>query len=379
MPCMTQTSTNPLRAPHTPISIRWPLRHHQSTPEPTSQPRSHPATPSPGEPNQGAPIHPRGRAGPWQPTQPVPPGHGAPPPETDHHPGPRPPPRNPSRQGPEHSPGSVPPTRELDQGHRQSPPGPDRPRQRPPRYHPRPRTLASSPIRPVLARLDSPHRVGRGPDTRHSHQRHTSRDHTPTTSPGGEGPPSGPEPPGAMGTGNRTNPRHRVRTPDDDLPPPPTDSDHPPPEVWCTLLDRGHYYVVAATATSPGLQWLVKGTDTMLAPGTAPTGAVGDSTTPHRVLRGVLQPGDKPSAGALAQITSGQAGYHVGLAMLCLAQWIRRCWPSTGTVPWIWTIPSAHTQIEAGPDMRKDPPPQTTELPHLRVPRHPQGPLPRGT
>ena len=67
-----------------------------------------------------------------------------------------------------------------------------------------------------------------------------------------------------------------LRTPDDDLLPPPTDSDHPPPEVWVTVLERGHYYVLAATATSPGPQWLVKGTDTMLAPRTAPTGAVGD-------------------------------------------------------------------------------------------------------
>ena len=76
--------------------------------------------------------------------------------------------------------------------------------------------------------------------------------------------------------------------------------------------------VVAATATFPGAQWLVKGTDTMLAPGTAPPGAVGDPTTPHRVLRGVLEAEDKPPARTLAQITSGQAGYHMGLAMLCL-------------------------------------------------------------
>ena len=41
-----------------------------------------------------------------------------------------------------------------------------------------------------------------------------------------------------------------LRTPDDDLPPRPTDSDHPPPEVWVTVLERGHYYVIAATATS---------------------------------------------------------------------------------------------------------------------------------
>ena len=91
----------------------------------------------------------------------------------------------------------------------------------------------------------------------------------------------------------------------------------------------------------------------MLAPGTAPPGAVRDHTTPHRVLRGVLQPGDKLPARALAQITSGQAGYHLGLAMLCLAKQIQRRWPSTGTVPWIWAIATAHTQIEPGPDTRK--------------------------
>ena len=115
----------------------------------------------------------------------------------------------------------------------------------------------------------------------------------------------------------------------------------------------------------------------MLAPGAAPPGAVGDPTTPHKVFRGVVQPGDKTPARAPAQITSGRASYHLGLAMPCLTQWIKRRWPSTGTVPWIWAIPTAHTQIEAGPDMRKDPPPQATALPHLRVPRRPQDPPPR--
>ena len=147
-------------------------------------------------------------------------------------------------------------------------------------------------------------------------------------------------------------------TPDDDLPPPSTDTDHPTPEVWCTVLERGHYQVVAATATSPGPQWLVKGTDTMLAPEAARPGAIGDPTTPHRVFRGVLQPGDKPPARALAQITSGKAGYHLGLAMLCLTHWIQRRWPPTGTVPWIWAFPTAHTQIKAEPDTRPNPPPR---------------------
>ena len=93
--------------------------------------------------------------------------------------------------------------------------------------------------------------------------------------------------------------------------------------------------MIAAKATARGPQWLVKGTDTMLAPGTAPPGAVGDPTTQHRVLRGVFQPGDKPPARPLAQITSEKAGYHLGMAMLCLTHWIQRRWPPKGTVPWI--------------------------------------------
>ena len=139
------------------------------------------------------------------------------------------------------------------------------------------------------------------------------------------------------------------------------------------------YYVIAATATPPGPQWLIQGTDTSFAPETAPPGAVGDPTTQHRVLRGVLQPGDNPPARALAVITSGKAGYHLGLAMLCLTHWIQRRWPPTGSVPWVWAIPTAHTQVEAGPDIRPNPPPRTAAVPQLRVPRHPLGPQPRGS
>ena len=42
--------------------------------------------------------------------------------------------------------------------------------------------------------------------------------------------------------------------------------------------------------------------------------------------------------------------------MLCLTHWIQRRWPPTGTVPWVWAIPNAHTQVEAGPDTRPNPP-----------------------
>ena len=135
-----------------------------------------------------------------------------------------------------------------------------------------------------------------------------------------------------------------LRSPDDDLLPPPADSDQPPPEVWCTVLERGYYYVVSAAA-SPGPQRVIRGTDTMLAPGTKPPGAVEEPTTAHRVLGGVLQPGDQAPARALAQITSGRAGYHLGLAMLCLSQWIKRRLRSAGAEPWIWAIPTTLTQV----------------------------------
>ena len=73
----------------------------------------------------------------------------------------------------------------------------------------------------------------------------------------------------------------------------------------------------------------------MLAPEAAPQGAKEDPTTLHKVVGGVLQPGDQAAARGLAQITPGRAGYHLGLVMPCLSQWIKRRWPSTGTVPWI--------------------------------------------
>ena len=79
----------------------------------------------------------------------------------------------------------------------------------------------------------------------------------------------------------------------------------------------------------------------MLTPGAATPEAIGDPITPHKVIRGILEPGDQVPARVLDQISSARAGYHLGLAMLCLSQLIKRPWPSTGTVPWIWPIPAA--------------------------------------
>ena len=168
MPCMTQTSSNPLHATHAPpISIRRPPRHHHSAPRPISHPRSHPAPASPAELNQGQPYvdivaqDPGNRSS----STPLDPGHPPLTPATI---------RDPdllraTLQGraPATPLGLVPPTTGLDQAHRQSPTAPDHPRQRPPRGHRRPRTLASPQTHPGPARLDPPHRVGRGPDTRH--------------------------------------------------------------------------------------------------------------------------------------------------------------------------------------------------------------------
>ena len=82
-----------------------------------------------------------------------------------------------------------------------------------------------------------------------------------------------------------------LRTPDNDLPHPPTDSPKPLLEVWCTVLERGDDYVASATA-SPGPKWVLRGTDSILAPGTTPSEGVGETTIQHRVFRGIVHPGD---------------------------------------------------------------------------------------
>ena len=224
MPCSTQKSTNLLRSPHAgPISVHTPPRCHQSTPKrhppqdppatstrntprPTSRPRVHPAPCSPTWPAQDHPYMNVDTQDLGSPPRQAPPDQEHPPlTQTTIH-RPRPPASSPPRQGLRHSPGLVPPTRELDRAHGQSPPGPSHPRQRPPRGDRRPRPLASLPTHARPARLDPPHQVGQGPDTRHRHQPHTSRDHTLTTSPSEEGPPSTPEPPGTVGTVHGTNP-----------------------------------------------------------------------------------------------------------------------------------------------------------------------------
>ena len=80
MPCMTQTSTNPLRAPHAPpISICRPPRHHHSALKPISHPGSHPAPPTPDEPNQGQPYVNVDTQDPSNPSSPPPPDPGHPP------------------------------------------------------------------------------------------------------------------------------------------------------------------------------------------------------------------------------------------------------------------------------------------------------------
>ena len=360
---MTQMSTNPLRAPHAPpFSIRRPPRHHHSAPKPISHPRSHPAPPSPAEPNQGQPYVDVDAQDPGNPSSPASPDPGHPPltPATI---------RDPDL------------LRATLQGRAPTTPlGWYRPQEDwtkltvkalrdlttpgnglheaivdlvlwRARKHTQGQHVWIPPIewgQALTHDTDIKSRV-EGPYAYDGPQRKRTTQWTRTARSSGNRPTHQPATPPSAPPASAP----QTTTP----PPPPADSDHPPPEVWFTVLERGHYYVIAATATSPGPQWLVKGTDTMLAPGTAPPGAVGDPTTQHRVLRGVLQPGDKPPARALAQITSEKAGYHLGLAMLCLTHWIQRRWPPTGTVPWIWAIPTAHTQIKCARTRGQTPPP----------------------
>ena len=80
MQCMTQTSTNPLRAPHAP-----PHLHPQASKTPPQRPEAHlspekpPGTAQPGRAQPGPTIRQRRRASPRQPIQPTPPDPGHPP------------------------------------------------------------------------------------------------------------------------------------------------------------------------------------------------------------------------------------------------------------------------------------------------------------
>ena len=389
MPFMTQKCTNALSAPHTPppISVRRPPRHHQSTPEgqraapqgplatsthgirdPISDQRGHPAPPSPAEPTLGQPYVDVDAQDPGNPTSPPPPD-------------------------PEHPPLTPTTIRDADllratlQGRSlRTPLGRDRLQESWTK-------LTVKALRDLTTPDNGLHeaivdlvlwRAGQHAQSQHvwippiewgealTHDTDTNvtcrgtirlrRAQAENDHPAEANDPEQWE----QDTGPTSDTALRaagLRTPDNKLPLRPSDSDHAPPEVWVTVLERGHDYVVAAAATSPGPQWLIKGTDTMLAPGVAPPGAVGDPTTPHRVLRGALQAGDKPPARALAKITSGRAGYHLRLAMLCLAQWIQRRWPSIGTVP-----PPTHKSRQAQTRGRTPPKSHSTPSPAATTP-----------
>ena len=288
MRCMTQTSTNPLRAQHMPpISIRRPPRHHHSAPKPIPHSRSHPAPPNPTEPNQDQPYVDVDAQDPSNPPSPPPPHPGHPPltPATI---------RDPdllraTLQGralttplgwyclqEDCTKLTVKALRDLTtQGNGLHEAIVDLVLWRA-RKHTRGQHVWIPPIEWGQALIHDTNINVTRRGTIRLRRAPAERDH-----------PADPNHPeqweqATAPTRNTALRAAGLCTSDDDLPPPPADTDRPPPEVWCTVLERGHYYVVAATATSPGPQWLVKGTDSMLAPGAAPPGAVGDPTTPSK-------------------------------------------------------------------------------------------------
>ena len=102
-----------------------------------------------------------------------------------------------------------------------------------------------------------------------------------------------------------------LHTPGDDLPPPNFGQRAAPagglvyrPQTR-TLLRSVRSIPRPTTKCPMGPQ----GLHTMLARGTTRPRAVREPATPDRVLRGILEPGDAARARALAQITSGWAGY----------------------------------------------------------------------
>ena len=278
---MTQTSTKPLCAPQTPpISIRRSPRHHQSTPKPTSHPRGHPSPPSPAEPNQGQLYVNVDAQDPGNPPC-------LPPPD------------------PEHPPLTAATIRDPDLlratlGGRalSTPLGWYRLQEdwtkltvKAFRHLTTPGNRLHEAIVDLVLWKARQHTEGQhvwippiewGPALTHDTDTNVTRQGTIRLqrAPAEKDHLADPNHPeqwkhATAPTRDTALRAAGLRTPDNDLPSPPRNSDHPPPEVWITVPERGHYYVIAATATPPCPQWLVKGTDTMLAPGTAPPGAVG--------------------------------------------------------------------------------------------------------
>ena len=180
--------------------------------------------------------------------------------------------------------------------------------------------------------------------------------------PSGEGPPGRPEPPGTLGTGHRTQLQHR---PPRHRPPQPRGQPPPPTYRQRTAPGGGLVY-------SPRTQALLRSVRRGI-----PRPTMGPEGDPHhacprdRAPRGNRRT-NRPTQGPQGRPPTGQPSCgprpgpnHLklgrlppGLVMGCLSKCINRRWPSTAAAPWIWVIPTAHTQVEAGPDRRKDPPPR---------------------
>ena len=246
MPCMTQTSTNPFRAPHAPpISIRRPPRHHHSAPRPISHRKSHPAPPSPAEPNQGQPYIDVDAQDPGSPSSPPPPDPGHPPltPATVHDPDllratlqDRAPttPLGWYRLQDGWTKLTVKALRDLTTpGSGVHEPIVDLVLWRA-RKHTQGQHVWIPPIEWYQALTHDTGinvmrqgivRLRRAPaETDHPADRNRPEQWEQATAP----------------TRDTALCAAGLRTPDDDLPRPPTDSDHPPPEVWVTVLKRGH-------------------------------------------------------------------------------------------------------------------------------------------
>ena len=161
-------------------------------------------------------------------------------------------------------------------------------------------------------------------------------------------------------------------------PPPPTDSDHPPPEVWCTVLERGHYYVLATTATSPGPQTGHQGAQHHARPRDGPTRG---NKSPHHPAQG---PEGRPPAGGPSP------GPRPGRNQLAVGGLP----PGTGhalPVPVDQAPLAVHRdraldlghphrphKSRGSPNTRKDPPRRPQCSLTCGYKRHPQGPPPHG-
>ena len=168
-----------------------------------------------------------------------------------------------------------------------------------------------------------------------------------------------------------------LRIPDDD-PLPPIYRQRPPPAGDLVYSPRAQALLRSVCRSSvPRPTMGHQRTNTMIAPGATPPGAIGDPTTLHKVLRGVLQRGTKPWPSPWPKSPRGKRATTWDWPCSSCPSGSSAAGRPQGPYPGSGPFPPPAHKSRRAPTHGKTPPGATTP-PHLRVPRRPQGPPAHG-